>query len=69
MEPLVKRVFMFAVIPAMVVGPAFIGLNSVVAQNMTPGGMMAGNMTPGGMMAGNMTPGGMMAGNGTQGRK
>ena len=49
-----KRVFMFAVIPAMVVGPAFVGLNSVVAQNMTPGGMMAGNMT-GNMMGSNMT--------------
>ena len=62
MEPLMKRVFMFAVIPAIVVGPAFVGLNSVVAQNMTPGGMMTGNMTPGGMMTGNMTPGGMMTG-------
>ena len=48
---LLKLLFMFAVSPAIVVGPAFVGLNSVVAQNMTPGGMMAGNMTPGGMMA------------------
>ena len=47
-----KRVFIFAIIPAIVAGPAFLGLNSVLAQNMTPGGMMAGNMTPGGMMAG-----------------
>ncbi|HXV87996.1 MAG TPA: hypothetical protein VD710_02765 [Nitrososphaeraceae archaeon] len=52
MEPLMKRVFMFAIIPAIIVGPGLVGLNSVVAQNMTPGGMMAGNMTPGGMMAG-----------------
>jgi hypothetical protein len=64
MEPLMKHVFMFAVIPAIVVGPAFVGLNSVVAQNTTPGGMMAGNTTPGGMMAGNTTPGGMMGGSG-----
>jgi hypothetical protein len=62
-----KDVIMFAVIPAIVVGLAFVGLNSVVAQNMTPGGMMAGNVTPGGMMAGNVTPGGMMAGNVTPG--
>ena len=62
-----KRVFMFAIIPAIIVGLGLVGLNSVVAQNMTPGGMMAGNMTPGGMMAGNMTPGGMMAGNMTPG--
>ena len=61
MGSLLKLLFMFAVSPAIVVGPAFVGLNSVVAQNMTAGGMMAGNMTPGGMMAGNMTPGGMMA--------
>ena len=46
-----KRVFMFAIIPAIVVGPGLVGLNSVVAQNMTLGGM-AGNVTPGGMIAG-----------------
>ena len=38
-----NRVFMFAIIPAIVVGPGLVGLNSVVAQNMTPGGMMAGS--------------------------
>ena len=47
-----KRLFMFAIIPAIIVGLGLVGLNSVVAQNMTPGGMMAGNMTPGGMMGG-----------------
>jgi hypothetical protein len=67
MEFLMKRVIMFAVVPAILVGLAFIGLNSVDAQNMTPGNMMAGNMTPGNMMAGNMTPGNMMAGNMTPG--
>jgi hypothetical protein len=62
MELLLKRLIIFSVVPAILLGQVSIGFISINAQNMTPGGMMGGNMTPGGMMGGNMTPGGMMGG-------
>jgi cellobiose-specific phosphotransferase system component IIA len=67
MELLLKRLIIFSVVPAILLGQVSIGFISINAQNMTPGGMMGGNMTPGGMMGGNMTPGGMMGGNMTPG--
>jgi hypothetical protein len=62
MELLLKRLIIFSVVPAILLGQVSIGFISINAQNMTPGGMMGGNMTPGGMMGGNMTPGDMMGG-------
>jgi cellobiose-specific phosphotransferase system component IIA len=52
MELLLKRLIIFSVVPAILLGQVSIGFISINAQNMTPGGMMGGNMTPGGMMGG-----------------